>query len=103
MKYLLSILFACSISVAQAAWLQKPVLCGPSTLVMQDFERDNYAPIAKSIIKDGDNGKVLGTLIFFIKDTELYIVENFFITDVSCLISLTSNFTLLKTKPGSSF
>jgi len=103
MKYLLSILFVCIFSVAEAAWLQKPVLCNTTIQIMQDFNLENFTPIARSTIKDNDNGNVLGTLVFLIKDRELFIVETFFATGVSCIISLTSDFTLLKTKANSSF
>lgn len=96
-KLLAALLLLPTIATAEPKWIPKPVLCAPTQMMLTDLLAQDYVPLAKSdIVKDGIDGPVLGKVLYMLKDQELFIIENFDASKISCMVGLYKGFTLLK-------
>jgi hypothetical protein len=92
----LALLGARAYAQDEFTWRSKPVLCGETHVILENLKKEDYTPMGKStIIMDGTN-KQMGFVWFLLKDDELLIIENF--KGVSCLISVSKDYTPLNTK-----
>lgn len=96
-KLIAALLLLPSIAFAESKWLGKPVLCGPTQNIVKDFLSDEYVPVAHAdIVRDNGSGPVIGKLLYFVKDDELFMVESFSVTNISCIVGLYKNFAVIK-------
>lgn len=80
---ILTLVFFVNYSVAQEfGMLQKQVFCGQTRALLDNLEKNEYVQIAKSTMYV-QNSQV-GSVLFFIKDDELLIVDSF--EKTSCVI-----------------
>ena len=94
-----ALLLFSTIASAEARWLGKPVLCGSTREVMSALIGDDFVRIAKSdVIKNAEDTTVIGEVLYLAKDNDIFVVENFHITMVSCVVGMYKNFVLYKKK-----
>ena len=84
---------------AEHRWLPKPVLCGLTEEILSALVNDEFVRVAKSnVIKNAEDTTVIGEVLYLMKDDDIFIVENFHITKISCVIGMYKNFILTKKK-----
>lgn len=99
-----ALLLFSTIAAAEPRWLGKPVLCGSTREVMSALIGDDFVRIAKSdVIKNAEDTTVIGEVLYLAKDNDIFVVENFHITMVSCVVGMYKNFVLYKKKEADTY